>query len=140
MSRSPEIAILVSSYQRPQHLRRALLSIAMQRQVAGKLEVVVTDDGSTDETPQLVRAYAQSVDFPVRFTTHPHAASQLARCRNEGAAASQAPYILFLDGDCVLPPDHVAIHLAQRRPGRVMAGNCVRLDQTTSARIDEQVI
>ena len=130
----------MSTYQRPQHLRRALLSIAMQREVDGKMEVIVTDDGSADETPEVVRAYAQSVDFPVRFTTHPHAAFQLARCRNEGVAASEAPYLLFLDGDCVLPADHVAIHLAQRRPGHVMAGHFARLDQTMSARLDEQVI
>jgi GT2 family glycosyltransferase len=136
----PEIAILVSTYQRPQHLRRALLSIAMQRDVDGKMEVIVTDDGSADETPEVVRAYARSVDFPVRFTTHPHAAFQLARCRNEGVAASEAPYLLFLDGDCVLPADHVAIHLAQRRPGHVMAGHFVRLDETMSARLDEKVI
>jgi glycosyltransferase involved in cell wall biosynthesis len=140
MPRRPEISILVSTYQRPKHLRRALLSIAMQREVDGKMEVIVTDDGSADETREVVRAYAQSVDFPVRFTTHPHTAFQLARCRNEGVAASEAPYLLFLDGDCVLPPDHVAIHLEQRRPGHVMAGYFARLDKTTSSRLDEQVI
>ena len=55
MSNKPEIAALISSYQRPGHLRRTLLSIALQRGVAGRFEVVVTDDGSTDETPELVR-------------------------------------------------------------------------------------
>src|SRR3954466_2463566 len=97
MSYRPEVAILVSSYQRPGHLRRALLSIAMQRDVDGKMEVVVTDDGSTDETPEMVREFAQTIDFPVRVTTHPHRAFQLARCRNEGVAPSTAPYILFSD-------------------------------------------
>ena len=127
--RKPEIALLISTYQRPQHLRRALLSIALQREVSGKIEVVVTDDGSVDETPEVVREFAQSVDFPVRFTTHPHVAFQLARCRNEGVAASEAPYLLFLDGDCILPPDHVAIHLKHRTPNQVMAGILCRLDQ-----------
>jgi glycosyltransferase involved in cell wall biosynthesis len=140
MPHRPEIAILVSTYQRPRHLRRALLSIAMQRGVEGKMEVIVTDDGSADETPQVVREFSRSVDFPVRFTTHPHTAFQLARCRNEGVAASEAPYLLFLDGDCVLPSDHVAIHLAQRRPAHVMAGYFARLDEATSSRLDEEAI
>jgi glycosyltransferase involved in cell wall biosynthesis len=140
VTRSPEIALLVSSYQRPQHLRRALLSIAMQRNVAGRMEVVVTDDGSTDETPQIVAEFARSVDFPVRFTTHPHTTFQLSRCRNEGVAACAAPYLLFLDGDCILPPDHVSIHLQRRRPGVVWAGTFIRLDEETSARIDDNVI
>src|SRR5262245_8714249 len=107
MPAKPEIALLISSYQRPGHLRRALLSIALQKDFTSAMEVVVTDDGSTDETLDVVREFAQSVNFPVHFTTHPHAAFQLARCRNEGVAASTAPYVLFLDGDCILPPDHV---------------------------------
>jgi len=80
------------------------------------------------------------VDFPVRMTTHPHASFQLARCRNEGVAANAAPYLLFLDGDCVLPPDHVAQHLAVRKKNFVMAGDCARLDEAASAAVtDDQI-
>lgn len=131
----PEIALLMSTYQRPAHLRRALESIALQQDVDGRMELVVTDDGSTDETPQIVADFARRVPFRVGFTTHEHTTFRLARCRNEGAAASTAPYLLFLDGDCVLPRDHVAVHLAQRRPGTVMAGDFCRLDEATSARV-----
>jgi glycosyltransferase involved in cell wall biosynthesis len=106
----------------------------------GRFEVVVTDDGSQDETDQIVRDLGRSVPFRVDFTTHPHETFQLARCRNEGARASSAPYLLFLDGDCVLPRDHVAIHLEARKPGIVMAGDCCRLDEPTSAQITAEVI
>src|SRR5688572_12652417 len=133
----PEIAVLVSSYQRPGHLRRVLASIAAQEGVRGSFEVVATDDGSQDETASMVRDFAASVPFPVRFTTHPHDGFQLARCRNEGVAASTAPYLLFLDGDCLIPPDHLRTHLDRRRAGYAMAGYYVHLDQTTSERITE---
>lgn len=135
-----EVALLLSTYQKPRHLRLSLASIACQQGLAGKLELVVTDDGSTDETPEIVARFARSVDFPVRFTTHPHETFQLARCRNAGVAASSAPYILFLDGDCVLPADFVAQHLAGRRPRVAMTGDCLRLDAATSARVDERVV
>ncbi len=131
----PEIALLVSTYQRPAHLERCLASIALQEDVADKLEVIVTDDGSEDETASIVESFAQRAPFPVRFTTHPHVAFQLSRCRNEGVAASTAPYLLFLDGDCILPPDHVRIHLQRRCENTVMAGACLRLSEEESAQI-----
>ncbi len=132
---SPEVALCLSTYQRPGNLRRSLASIAAQWEVRGRFELVVTDDGSTDETADVVAGFAREVDFPVRFTTHRHEAFQLARCRNEGVAASSAPYLLFVDGDCVLPPDYVAQHLARRRAGAVMAGASCYLDPETSARV-----
>lgn len=135
MNHFPEIAVLVSSYQRPQHLLRVLHSIAVQTGVDGKFEVVVTDDGSEDESQDVVREFAASVPFRVGLTTHPHETYQLARCRNEGVRASKAPYLLFLDGDCLIPPDHLAQHLKRRRHGVVHAGYCALLDEEASSRI-----
>jgi glycosyltransferase involved in cell wall biosynthesis len=138
--RQPEIAVLLSTYERPGHLRRSLRSIEKQRQVEGRFELVVTDDGSSDHTRQVVEAFARQVDFPVRFTTHRHNGFQLSRCRNEGVAVSTAPYLLFTDADCLLPPDHVYWHLACRRTGWVIAGDCYRLDEETSEQVTEAAI
>ncbi len=136
----PEVALVVSSYQKPRHLSLALASIGLQRGITGKMELIVSDDGSTDETPAIVARFGKTVDFPVRFTTHPHQTFQLVRCRNEGVGASTAPYILFLDGDCLLPPDFVEQHLLVRQPGCVFTGDCFRLDQHVSARIDTDAV
>ncbi len=135
-----EIAPLMSTYERPEHLRRALLSVALQEGVEGRIELVVTDDGSTDETPRIVEEFARDVPFRVGFTTHEHSVFRLSRCRNEGVRASTAPYLLFLDGDCILPPDHVREHLAHRRPNTVMAGDCCRLDEASSLRVTADVV
>lgn len=136
----PEVAVLVSSFERPAHLRRALASIAAQRGVRGGIEVVVTDDGSRDETPRIVREFAAAVPFPVQLTTHPHDGFQLARCRNEGVRASSAEYLVFLDGDCIIPPDHLRIHLDRRKDNVVQAGYFARLSQAVSERITEAEI
>jgi len=140
MRQQAEIALLVSTFQRPQHLRKCLLSIALQRGVQGLIELVVTDDGSQDETFGIVAEFAAGADFPVKLVTHRHDGFQLARTRNEGVLASSAPYLLFLDGDCVLPPDHVRQHLLRRRRGLVRAGDCVRLSAADSRQVDDQVI
>lgn len=134
-----DIAVIVSTFERPGHLR-CLASLAAQEGVKGRFEVVVTDDGSRDETLPLLTDLTRTVAFPLTFTTHGHDGFRLARCRNEGVAASTAPYLLFTDGDCILPRDHLRLHLQMRRPGWVVGGDCVRLDQQTSERIDEMTI
>lgn len=127
-----DIAVIVSTFERPGHLERCLASLEAQRGVTGRFEVVVTDDGSQDGTLRLLATIARRVEFPLTFTTHQHDSFRLARCRNEGVAASKAPYMLFTDGDCILPPDHLRLHLKARRPGRIVAGDCLRLDRDAS--------
>lgn len=135
-----DIAVIISTFERPRHLERCLASLAVQDDVAGRFEVVVTDDGSRDETLPLLATLARHATFPLTFTTHEHGGFRLARCRNEGVAASTAPYLLFTDGDCILPRDHLRQHLAARRRGWVVGSDCARLDEATSARIDVDTI
>jgi glycosyltransferase involved in cell wall biosynthesis len=135
-----ELSLLISTYQRPWHLARALLTVALQRGVEGKFELIVTDDGSTDETSRVVEAFSRHAAFPVKFTTHENRGFRLALCRNEGVAVASAPYLLFTDADCLLPPDHLAAHLRRRRRGTVVAGDCYRLDLATTQRVTERAI
>lgn len=137
---TPELSLLISTYQRPSHLYRCLLSLAAQRDVEGAFEVIITDDGSQDDTLALVRYFSSIANFPIKFTTHPHADFQLSRCRNEGIALATAPYVLITDGDCVFPRDHLRWHLEFRRRGRVVAGDCYRLSQSQSEQVTEELI
>jgi glycosyltransferase involved in cell wall biosynthesis len=136
MASLPELSVILTTYQRPQHLERSLASLAAQRGVDGLFEVVVADDGSEDRTHDVVSQFARTVDFPLKLTSHPHQGYRVALCRNDGVRASRGRYLLFSDGDCVLPPEHLATHLRMRRPGVVMAGNCYRLSQHVNEQID----
>jgi glycosyltransferase involved in cell wall biosynthesis len=131
---SPDVSLIVTTYQMPSHLARVLAAVERQT-VASRMEVIVSDDGSTDETPEVVQWFAARATFPVKFVTLPHEGFQLSRTRNEGARHATAPHLLFLDGDCLIEPDHVEQHLSSWRPNRVTNTYCVRLDQPTSQRI-----
>jgi glycosyltransferase involved in cell wall biosynthesis len=128
----PDTSILVTTFRRPRHLALALESIAAQRGVPRDFEVVIADDGSGDVTAEVVDRFAATVDIPVRFTTQPHEGFRLARVRNNAARLARGDYLLFVDGDCILPRDHLAAHRARRRPGLALLGHCARLPEETS--------
>lgn len=129
----PDCSLVVNTYRKPRHLALVLESIAAQAGVAGRMEVIVADDGSDDDTAAVVAAFAARAPLPVRFTSEPHAGFRLARVRNRGASLARGDYLLFLDGDCILPRDHVAAYLARRRAGEALLGFCARLPERASA-------
>jgi GT2 family glycosyltransferase len=127
-----DTSILVSTFRRPRHLALVLESIALQRHVPRNFEIVVSDDGSDDETPRVVAAFAATADVPVRFTTQPHAGFRLARVRNNAARLARGDYLVFLDGDCLLPRHHLSVHHRRRRPGVALLGFCGWLSEEAS--------
>lgn len=127
-----DTSILVTTFRRPRHLALVLESIAVQRNVPQNFEVIVADDGSEDGTADVVASFAAHTDVPVRFTTQPHDGFRLARVRNNAARLARGRYLLFVDGDCILPPWHLASHLRRRRPGGALLGYCGRLSEQDS--------
>jgi len=127
-----DTSVLVTTFRRPRHLALVLESIAAQRGVPRTFEIIVADDGSGDETSAVVAAFAASGDVPVRFTTQPHEGFRLARVRNNAARLARGDYLLFVDGDCVLPRHHLEAHHRRRRPGIALLGFCGRLSEEAS--------
>ena len=137
--RPPEVSIIVTTYQRSLSLDKMLTSLVCQ-DYRGCYEIIVADDGSTDDTRKVARRHAAAAKFPVHFVTHAHRGFELARCRNEGMLASRAPYLIFLDGDCVAPPDFLTRHLQLRQKRKVVAGFTCHLNQEKSDWLDESNI
>jgi GT2 family glycosyltransferase len=140
MATKLELSVVLTTYQRPKHLERSLTSLALQQGVDGKFEVIVADDGSEDRTHSLVRKFMRTANFPLKLITHAHRGFRVALCRNDGVRASTGQYLLFSDSDCLFPPDHLAKHLAARRPMIVRAGNCLRLDHDATERVNSAAI
>lgn len=129
----PALSLIVNTFQKPRHLALVLESIALQEGARGCFEVIVSDDGSTDETAAIVDSFAAGAGFHVRFVSQPHDGFRLAAVRNRGARLAAGDYLLFLDGDCILPRDHLAAYLERRRPGVAHLGYCARLPEGVSA-------
>lgn len=90
------VSIVIPTYNRAHLLGEAIQS-ALAQTHAGR-EVIVVDDGSTDETAALVAEF----DTAVRYLRQENAG--VAAARNHGAAVATGDYLHFLDSDDVLHP------------------------------------
>jgi glycosyltransferase involved in cell wall biosynthesis len=121
----PEVSVVIPTRDRSRLLGLTLHSVLWQRAV--DLEVVVVDDGSTDDTAQMVAGLG---DRRVRLVRH-DTAQGVSAARNRGIAEAGGSWVAFLDDDDLWAPDKLTRQLqAARRSGRdwVYAGG-VNVDQ-----------
>jgi len=131
-------SVIVSTYNKPHQLR--LVLEGLRHQTVDEFEVIIADDGSTDETRALIEEYAAGTPFPVEHTWQEDDGFRAAQIRNLGVKASRGDQIVFLDGDCVPFPNFLATHRDQARDDVVLAGDRLFLDQQPSAELTvEQV-
>jgi len=105
---TPEVSVVVPTWNRAHLLGASLASLLAQDGPA--FEVVVVDDGSTDDTVARVRALG---DPRVRLVVRPH--EGIAAARNAGVAAAAAPYVAFHDSDDAALPGRLRVPVAHLR-------------------------
>jgi glycosyltransferase involved in cell wall biosynthesis len=101
----PSVSIVVSAFNVGPYIRAAVDSV--RRQTFTDTEIIVIDDGSTDDTSERLRAVH---DVRLRVVRQPNAG--LSAARNAGIALASGRYIGFLDGDDVWHPDKLKHHVA----------------------------
>ena len=68
-------------------------------------ESIISDDGSTDGTEALVKAWQKKANFKIKYITQPNQGPGAAR--NHGLINSEGDLILFIDSDCEAHPDWI---------------------------------
>ena len=90
---SPEVAVIIPTYNRALLLPRAIKSVL--KQTFTKFELIIVDDASTDQTRQVVQRFN---DQRIKYIRHNHTKGGSA-ARNTGIDSSRSEYIAFLDSD-----------------------------------------
>ena len=121
------IAVIVTTYNRPDAL--ALVLDGFLTQTDKNFELSIADDGSTGETADLVKRYQSRAPFKIKHIWQEDKGFRAAAIRNRALAATEADYIIFVDGDCVPPPGFVANHRNLAEPGWFLSGNRIMLTQ-----------
>jgi glycosyltransferase involved in cell wall biosynthesis len=118
----PAVSVVLPLYNRANTIPRALDSIL--RQTSPDFEIIVVDDGSTDQGPEIVK---RMTDPRIRLIRQPNRGVSAAR--NRGIAEARAPMIALLDADDAWRPEFLEamLGLAERLPGAGMyvSGMCI---------------
>ncbi len=95
----PVISVVVPALNEARVIGRCLESLRRQTLPPDRFEVILVDNGSTDGTAAIARSFAGAL----ALTVTGRAGVRIAALRNLGAARARAPYLAFLDADCVAP-------------------------------------
>lgn len=99
-----EFTVIVCTYRRAANLPICLGQLARQKGVEGReWEVLVVDNNSPDDTPQVVERLARELPITVRYTREPE--QGLNHARNHGIRASESTYFSYVDDD-ILVSEH----------------------------------
>jgi len=96
------VSVIIATYNMGGYLTQAVESVLAQSYP--ELELLIVDDGSTDDTPDIVRQWQS--DPRVRVLRQPNAGQ--ARAKNAGVRLSRGAFVAFLDADDVWLPDKLA--------------------------------
>lgn len=105
MDRSPRVSVIIPTFNRSAFLRQAIASV--QAQTYADFELIVVDDGSTDDTAAAVAGF----DDPRIIYVHQENAGRSA-ARNRAMAQASGEYIAFLDDDDLYLPHKLAVQVA----------------------------
>jgi glycosyltransferase involved in cell wall biosynthesis len=104
----PRVSVVIPTYNRAAMLREALQSVVTQ--TVPVHDIAVVDDGSTDNTAEVVDNFLRS-GARIKYIREPHR-DRLGEARNRGVAATEGEWIAFLDSDDIWLSNRIEQQLA----------------------------
>ena len=122
-----KLALIISTYNRPDALELCLKSIATQ--VMLPHEILIADDGSTSETRRVIDRYKAILQINVVHVWHEDNGFELAKIRNKAIAQSTADYIVQIDGDLILHDCFIKDHYDFALPKSFVRASRIYMDK-----------
>ncbi len=130
------IGVIISTYNNPQWLEKTLWGYMAQDRQAD--EIIVADDGSTDDTRLLLERYAQWL--PIKHVWHEDDGFRKTKILNKAIKAATADYLVFTDQDCVPRHDFLSVHERMARKGCILSGGYFKLPMDISRTLTREDI
>ncbi len=118
-------SLVIPTRNRSQALRLTLQHLSLCDYPFDDFEVLVVDDGSSDDTAGVLREWSEKL--PLRSFSQDHGGT--SRARNRAIRAARGRHIMFVDDDVLVPPDFLRRHarLQAAHPGHLVRGPVVNV-------------
>ena len=103
------VSVLISTYNWSGALELSLNSLLGQTILPD--EIVVADDGSTEDTKEIIDLFAKRTTIPVIHCWQPDKGFRLSLARNIGLKSISYNYVVQIDGDVICHKNFIADHL-----------------------------
>ncbi|WP_298147624.1 glycosyltransferase family 2 protein [Flavobacterium sp.] len=128
-----KISVVVSTYNAEEWLEKVLIGYSVQ--TYKDFELIVADDGSREQTKELIDSYAASYPVPVRHLWHEDLGYRRQEILNVAIVEAAGDYIIMTDGDCIPRADFVEVHAKYAQKGRFLSGGYCKLPMKSSKAI-----
>ncbi|MCW5912273.1 MAG: glycosyltransferase [Cyclobacteriaceae bacterium] len=137
--RPPRVTLIITTYNRKDALELVLKSAL--RQSVPPFEIIVADDGSREDTAELVQRYQKHALVPVLHCWQEDIGFRLAAVRNLAISQAAGDYVIMVDGDMILHQHFVKSHLRYAAPNRFLQGSRVLLQaELTKEALDKGLL
>jgi cellulose synthase/poly-beta-1,6-N-acetylglucosamine synthase-like glycosyltransferase len=130
MENSPSVSLIISVYDNISYLEMVLISVS--RQTFHDFEVIIAEDNNGAEMKKFVQKQQQKFSFPIRHVFQEKKGFRKNRILNEAIKISNGKYLQFIDGDSVLHKNYLNEFHRYAKPGYILFGRRVELDETAT--------
>ncbi|WP_431158706.1 glycosyltransferase family 2 protein [Winogradskyella poriferorum] len=129
MSRKiPNCSLVTPTYNWPEALELLLISALNQSRLPN--EIIIADDGSRQETKELIERFKENSPVPIIHVWHEDNKNQKPKIMNKAIAKAQYDYIVEIDGDIIMHKDFIKDHLEMARKNTFLYGSRVNIQES----------
>jgi len=96
-------SVIIPTFNRSEEIQELLSSLTKQSLPKNEFEILIADDGSTDDTETVIKSFIKNSELNIRFLKQDHKGP--GEARNLGMENAQGEYLIFVDSDCIADID-----------------------------------
>ncbi|MCK5110276.1 MAG: glycosyltransferase family 2 protein [Arcobacteraceae bacterium] len=133
-------SLIITTYNWKEALELVIISALNQSELPN--EIIIADDGSNEDTKQLIENFAVNSSIPIIHSWQEDDGFRAAKSRNKAISKAQSEYIVLIDGDIILHKDFIKEHKINAKENFFIQGSRVLINEQKSKEVlaDKQTI